>query len=322
MSAAPADLSAAPVVARVTRSGFVESVHHGAVVVLDTDGTPVVELGDCHGQIFPRSCNKPFQTVAMLRHGLDLQGELLALSCASHSGESFHRDGARRILARAGLPESALQNTPDLPYGEEARRAWLAEGRGPEPLAQNCSGKHAAMLATCVASGWDTATYRDPAHPLQQAIAQTLTELTGEPVGAVGVDGCGAPVMATSLTGLARGFSRLATAAEGTEQERVCAAIQAHPEWLGGTGRHVTGLIRAVPNLIAKDGAEAVYAAALGDGRAVAVKIADGGERAARVLLVAALRRVGVDAPGLAELGTELVQGHGEPVGTVEPEGF
>ena len=159
----------------------------------------------------------------------------------------------------------------------------------PSALAQNCSGKHAAMLATCVANGWDLATYRDPAHPLQQAMAETLADLAGEPVAATGIDGCGAPVMAISLTGLARAFGRLASAADGTDEARVATAIRSYPEWLGGTRRDVTSLIRGLPGAVAKDGAESVYALGLPDGRGVALKIADGGQRARPVVMAAAL---------------------------------
>jgi len=251
-------LDAAPVVAHLVRSGFVESVHHGSVVVIGADGEIVLELGPTTAPVFPRSSNKPIQGLAMVRAGLDLDGELLALACASHSGEDFHLEGARRILASAGLSELDLQNTPDLPYDEVERRAWVAAGREASPLAQNCSGKHAAMLATCVHNGWETATYRDPAHPLQQLMAETLADLAGEPIAATGIDGCGAPVMAVSLIGLARAFGALAGAPEGTDEAKVARAIRENPQWLGGTRRDVTSLINGVPGLVAKDGAEAV----------------------------------------------------------------
>jgi len=312
----------APVVAHVVRSGFVESVHHGSVVALDAQGSILMAVGDVAGPIFPRSSSKPIQALAMLRAGLDLDGELLALAAGSHSGESFHLEGVRRILAEAGLSEMDLQNTAGLPYGALERTAWIAAGRGPTSLAQNCSGKHSAMLATCVAAGWDTATYLEPKHPLQLLIAQTLIGLSGEPAAASGVDGCGAPVMAASLTGLARAFSCFATAAGGTDEGRVAAAIRAYPQWLGGTRRDVTALIRGVPGLIAKDGAESVYAVGLADGRGVALKIADGGQRARPVVMAAALRRLGIDAEVLDELAYAPVLGHGEQVGSVEAVGI
>src|SRR5665811_1444398 len=312
----------APVVAHVIRSGFVESVHHGSVVALDADGSTLLAIGDVAGPIFPRSSSKPIQALAMLRAGLDLDGELLAMAAASHSGEQFHLSNVLRILAGAGLSEHDLQNTPGLPYDETERMAWIAAGREATPLAQNCSGKHSAMLATCVAAGWDTATYLEPLHPLQRLIAQTLTDLSDEPTAATGVDGCGAPVMAVSLTGLARAFARFATAPEGTDEARVAAAIRAYPQWLGGTGRDVTSLIRGVPGLIAKDGAESVYAVGLADGRAVALKIADGGQRARPVVMAAVLRRLGIDAEVLDDLTNAPVLGHGRRVGSIDAVGI
>jgi L-asparaginase II len=244
---------------------------------------------------------------------------LLALVAASHSGERFHLDGVRRILAAAGLDPSALGNTADLPLDDEERLCWQLAGREASPLAQNCSGKHAGMLATCLVNGWSTASYLDPGHPLQASIAATVTELTGETPAAVGVDGCGAPVLAVSAVGLARAFARLATADPRSDEGRLAQAVRCYPEWLGGTGRDVTELVRGVPGLVAKDGAEGVYAAAMPDGRAAVVKIADGAPRARLVVLAAALRRLGVDAPVLDRLGTTPVLGHGVAVGAVQP---
>ncbi|MFP5347772.1 MAG: asparaginase [Actinomycetes bacterium] len=309
--------SGAAVVAEVVRGGFVESAHLGHVVALCADGRVSGALGDPDVEVFARSSLKPLQAVAMLRSGLDLDGELLALACASHSGEPFHLDGVRRILASAGLDESALQNTPDFPYDDDERVRWRCAGRPKASVAQNCSGKHAGMLATCVAAGWDPATYRDPDHPLQQAVRHVVHKLTGGPVEHVSVDGCGAPLFSCSLVGLARAFATLATADAGTPAGRVAAAIRAHPRWLGGTSRDVTQLIEGVDGLIAKDGAEGVYAAALPDGRAVALKILDGGDRPRPVVLAAALRGLGVDAPVLDDVAHVAVLGHGEPVGEV-----
>lgn len=315
-------LSGAPVVAHVVRNGFVESVHHGCAVVTDPDGSVVREVGDAGAACFPRSSNKPLQAVAMLKAGLQLNAPLLALASASHSGEAFHLDGVRQILAESDFTPDDLQNTPDLPYDVQARDAWLAAGHGPTSLTQNCSGKHAGMLGACRAAGWDPATYLDPQHPLQQSMEQTISELAGEQVSATATDGCGAPVMAISLTGLARAFGRVAAAPERTHEGRVAGAIRAHPDYLGGTRRDVTALIRAVPGAVAKDGAEAVYAVGLPDGRGFAVKIADGTQRARQVVMVALLRAAGIDAAGLDEIGTVPVLGHGEPVGAVLPIGI
>ncbi len=302
---------------RVVRSGFVESVHQGSAVALDASGATVVALGEPGAPVFPRSSAKPLQAVAMLRLGLRLDGPLLALAAASHSGERFHLDGVRRILTAAGLKPSDLQNSSDYPLDDDERSSWLCAGRAPSALAQNCSGKHAAMLATCVENGWPTLSYRDPDHPLQVIISETIAELAGERVAATGVDGCGAPLFACSLTGLARAFARLATARRGTAEQRVAAAIRTYPEWLGGTGRDVTALLRAFPGIIAKDGAEAVYAAALPDGRAAALKIADGGQRARPVVMAALLHKLGETAELLDEMAAPPVLGRGEPVGRI-----
>lgn len=305
------------VVAEVVRSGFVEGRHFGSVAGLDASGTLALAVGDPQSPVFPRSSNKPLQVVAMLRAGLDLDGELLALATASHSGEAFHLDGVRRILAGAGLDESALRTPPELPIGEGERATWIRAGRAPSRLAMNCSGKHAAMLATCVAAGWPLQGYLAVDHPLQSALRAVAEDLAGEPVAATGVDGCGAPVLALSLVGLARAFRRIAVAAPRTAERRVGDAMAAHPLWLGGTGRDVSRFTVAVPRLVAKDGAEGVYAVALPDGRAVALKIDDGAARARPPVLVAALRRLGVRSAELDAVARSELLGGGVPVGEV-----
>ncbi|MFD4640664.1 asparaginase [Lentzea sp. NPDC058436] len=307
------------VLAEVWRGDFLESVHHGTVVATDPSGSPVLSVGRPGDVAFPRSSNKPLQALAMLRSGLDLDGELLALACASHSGEDFHVSGALRILASAGLTEDALQCTPDLPLGEAARAQHLAAGLTAAPKYMNCSGKHAAMLATCVTNGWSTSDYLDPTHPLQVATRETIEDVAGEPVAQVGVDGCGAPIFAISLTGLARAFGRLASAPGGTLEHRVAAAMNAHPQWVGGTGRDVTALMDALPGVIAKDGAEGVYAVGLPTGEGVALKIADGSSRARAVVVIAVLKRLGVDVSDVEGLATVPVLGHGRAVGAVKP---
>lgn len=312
----------APTLVEVVRSGFVECVHRGSVVALDADGSVAFAVGDPERPILPRSSNKPMQAVAMLRAGLDLDGKLLALACASHSGEPFHLDGVREILAGAGLDESALQTPADYPVDEVEKLAYVARGGQLAAVAMNCSGKHAAMLATCVHNGWPTSSYRDPTHPLQQAVREAIEYLAAEPVSATGVDGCGAPVFGLTLVGLARAFRAIALAGDGTAEQRVAASIRSHPTWLGGTRRDVSRLIEGVPGLIAKDGAEGVYAAALPDGRAVALKVEDGGQRARPPVMAAALARLGIDAPVLAEMSSVALLGGGEPVGDVRFAGW
>lgn len=310
-------LASAPVLARVDRSGFVESVHHGLVAVTAADGGVAAAWGPSEAVIFPRSSNKPLQALAMVRAGLDLPDELLALVCSSHSGEQFHIDGVRAILERHGLSEADLQNTPDLPYDEVDRKQWIRDSREPASVAQNCSGKHAGMLATCSINGWDLGTYRDPNHPVQQIMAETLAEIADDEVAAMGVDGCGAPVMSLSMAGLARAFGRLAAAPEGSAEERVARAIRNAPTYLGGSRRDVSTLVAGVPGLVAKDGAEACYAIGLADGRGVAVKITDGTQRARPVVAAAVLRLMGVESAALDELAKADILGHGQPVGAV-----
>lgn len=324
MSPRPLDLSLAAravPVAAVVRGALVESVHLGHLVVTGPDGAVLAAAGDAEAVVWPRSGLKPLQAVAAVQAGLDLDDDpgLLALASASHSGEAVHLDGVRRLLARAGLDVGALRNTPDLPLDADAAARWRADGRGPEPLAQNCSGKHAGMLAACVAAGWDTAGYLDLGHPLQRQVRAVVAELTGARGSLTTVDGCGAPLLSTTLAGLARAFGWVAASPTSTPEGRVGAAVRAHPLMLGGTGRDVTALVAGVPGLVAKDGAEGVYAAGLPDGRGVALKVVDGAARPRALVLAAALEAMGVDAPVLADLGRLPVLGHGRPVGAVVP---
>ena len=285
-----------PVVAEVNRNGFVESRHHGRVVGLSPDGSIAFAVGAVDAPMFPRSSVKPLQATAMIDAGWRPDDdEQIALACASHSGEDKHIDVVRRILASVGLDESALQNTPDLPLNEAAAHTLLRAGGDKDPLHQNCSGKHAAMLATCVANGWPITTYRDPQHPLQQHIRRIIEQLAGEPVAAVAIDGCGAPLFAISLVGLARAFATIASV-------DLADAMRKHPDLVGGTGRDVTMAMQDVTGLVAKDGAEGVYAAALPDGRATALKIDDGAGRARRPVLAWALEQLGVDAAATERL--------------------
>ena len=186
----------------------------------------------------------------------------------------------------------------------------------------NCSGKHAAMLATCVANGWPIETYLAPDHPLQQVIAETFADLTGEPVTTVAVDGCGAPLLSTSLVGLARAFRALAVATDGPER-RIADAIREHPAYVSGTRRDELALLTAIPGAIGKAGAESCYAVALPDGRAFALKTDDGAPRVRPVLMAEALRRSGVleldgvDADAVRRTGQHVLLGGGQPVGEI-----
>ncbi|GLY23534.1 asparaginase [Micromonospora sp. NBRC 101691] len=306
--------------AEVVRSGFVEGLHHGSVVVLDASGEVVAAAGDVDGPIFPRSASKPMQTIGMLRAGLRLTDPAdLALVSASHAGEDFHLARVTALLAAAGLDGSALACPPDLPLDEAARNAVLAAGGGPDRIGMNCSGKHTGMVLTCRAAGWPTEGYPHPEHPLQQRIRATVEEITGEPVAAAGVDGCGAPVLAVSLTGLARAFLRLVQAEPGTPERTVADAMRAHPEIVGGTRAEDSRLMRGLPGTLAKIGAEGIIAAGLPGVGSVAVKIDDGATRARMPVLVSALRRLGQDAPILHEYAELPLLGGGVPVGAIRP---
>ena len=309
-------LAQAPVIAHVVRGELVESVHHGLGVLTSASGEVEVAVGDVRAAMFPRSSNKPMQAVGMLRSGAELTGRHLALVCASHSGEQFHLDAVQENLQAAGLTTAYLQNTPSFPIDEQAKAAYVAAGNGASSLAQNCSGKHSGMLAACVAAGWDTQTYLSPEHPLQQAIRQAVEDLSGDTVEHIAVDGCGAPVMSISLAGLARSFGRIAAAGEGPEKT-VGDAMREHPQYVGGTRREVTQLMRAVPGSIAKDGAEAVLAMGLPDGRGIAVKVTDGNERACYAVAVELLRTAGIENEALDRLAQVRVMGHGRQVGSV-----
>ncbi len=256
----------------------------------------------------------------MLRCGLELPEHLIALAASSHSGEDLHLSGVRAILETAGLSEADLRTPADFPLEPRARDAWIWAGLGPSPIAMNCSGKHAAMLATCVVQGWSISDYPDPDHPLQQAILREVRTMTGDEVPLVGVDGCGAPVHAITLSGLARSVSRALLSAPGSPARNVVDAMRAHPETVGGEHRDVTAFMRAVPGLMAKDGAEGVYVAGLPDGRSVAIKVEDGAARARQVALAAILEDwapSGADTAALAALARIDVLGGGRPVGEV-----
>ena len=313
-----------PVLAEVVRSGFVEGLHRGSLVVLDADGSVARSLGSTRTPLFPRSSNKPAQAVGMLRAGLELTGRRLALAAASHTGEPFHQELVHALLAEHGLSEEQLGCPPDLPADAAEAERTLAAGRGRSRVAMNCSGKHTAMLVTAAANGWPLHTYLDPAHPLQQRITAAVEDLSGERVAHTAVDGCGAPLLALSLTGLARTFRALVLAAPGSPERRAADAMRAHPEYVAGTGRRDTLLMRELPGVLAKSGAEAVQAVAFPDGSALALKIDDGAARAVGPVLARALseyRPRGQDAPWdeavLARLAEAPVLGGGRRVGEV-----
>ncbi|MBB6120739.1 asparaginase [Nocardiopsis algeriensis] len=307
--------------AEVVRSGMRESVHYGAVVGLAADGRIAHARGPVHQPMFPRSSAKPFQALAMLRAGAPLSGPSLAIAAGSHGGEPRHEEQARAVLAGAGLSPDALRCPPAVPAGGTARREFVLAGREPDRLLMNCSGKHAGMLAACVAAGWSTGDYLDPGHPFQVLVRETVEDLCEEEVAHTAVDGCGAPQLAVSLAGLARGLWRMRTAPEGSPERAVLDAMTAHPEYVSGSGRIDTELMTRMPGLVSKIGADGVLLLGAPGGETAAVKISDGDaeERARTLVGLDALRTLGVDISAVEDRLRVDVHGGGVPVGEVRP---
>lgn len=319
MTTSPVYPAHVPVIA-LTRGEAVESIHYGSLVILSATGEVTLSVGEPQAPVFSRSSLKPVQALAMLRAGLKANPQQVTLACASHSGQDFHLDTVRSTLASVGLDETYLRNTPDLPLGEDVRKAATIAGQTPTSLCQNCSGKHAAMLATCVANNWDLETYLDPNHPLQLAIIKTVQDVTGEPVVAITKDGCGAPVFQFSLTGLARAYAHIArtgVAQPESPEGQIYHAIVGNPQYIGGTGRDVTDMMRAFAGLITKDGAEGVQAGAFADGTSFALKISDGSNRGRTALALRALELMGHTNLDLEQNHQAKILGHGQPIGKV-----
>jgi L-asparaginase II len=306
--------------ARVVRNGFVESRHYGSVVVLDPAGDVVLAAGLPDEPVLPRSTVKPLQALATLRAGAPISGPSLAVAAGSHTGDDRHVAVVTAVLAAAGLPVDALGCPADWPEDEATRFRMIRAGQGPHRVRMNCSGKHAAMLAASAARSWPTGDgYLDPEHPVQQEVRATVAQLSGTPVTHVAVDGCGAPLFGLPLRGLATGFQALALAPAGSQEATVAEAMRTYPEYVGGWDGHPnTALMRAVPGMIAKGGAEGVLAAATRDGYAVAVKVIDGSPRATTLVALAALDAAGVPTPGAEGLRSIPILGGGEPVGAIE----
>ena len=296
------------VLAEYVRDGIVESVHRGYLLALNADGSVNLALGESDQLIFPRSTVKSIQGAAMVRAGLTLEPPLLALGCSSHSGTAEHLAAVREILTLAKLDESALQCMLDKPLGESERRVWADQPA--TRIAMNCSGKHAAMLLTCVINKWPIENYLDPAHPLQVAIKSELETLSGEKITVTSTDGCGAPLFLISVAGLARAIREITISADPVHQS-VMAASRAFPVMIAGHGRLTTQMMEAVPGMYMKDGAEAVEVASMQDGRTLVFKVSDGSLRPFRVLVHAGLKRLGIESPYEAEnvLGGDRIIG-------------
>lgn len=308
----------------IERSGFVESRHIGSAVVLSGDGQIVTELGDIGAPVFARSTLKPFQALAAMQSGVPLRGAQVALACASHMGSLDHMDVVEGMLKAAGVKEEQLLCPAVWPQDETARNWLVRSDRGPTKLACNCSGKHAAFLWACTENGWDTRSYLEPNHPLQQRVSSVIEEYTGERTAHLGIDGCGAPVAAISLAGLARAYSRLAQAPRDQSSNARAATIATsmldYPWAVQGRGEANT-IVMDELEVLAKGGAEGVLAMATPTGAAVAVKVLDGSSRAATLVGLTLLAVAGaVDVPGVSsvlEKVVEPVMGGARPVGRI-----
>jgi L-asparaginase II len=303
-------MSTDALLAEYVRDGVVESTHRGYLLALNSDGSIHRQLGDVDALVFPRSTIKSIQASAMVRHGLDLEPRLLALAASSHSGAQMHLDGVREILKLAGLDESALQCSLDRPLGDAEKKEW--GDRNPSRITMNCSGKHAAMLLTCVKNGWPIESYLDPSHPLQVACKAELEALAGESITLTSTDGCGAPLFLLTVAGLARSIRAITISTDPIHQ-RVIDACRTNPLMVAGVGRLTTEMMQNVPGLFMKDGAEAVEIASLADGRTFVFKVSDGALRPFRTLTHACLKSFGVDSP----FEPEKVMGGPRVIGTI-----
>jgi L-asparaginase II len=285
---------AGEILATVIRSDIAESLHLGHLIVLNSDGSPYLSKGSPELRIFPRSAVKSLQASAMLKAGLTVSDEELAIICSSHSGSQNHINLIIKMLEKRDIPISQLKNAGDLPLGEKEKIDWGQKGAS--QLAHNCSGKHAGMLITCKQNGWDMNSYLDINHPLQVAIKNEIEELAGEIVGTASIDGCGAPLFALSLIGLAKSFSNLVKSKDLVHKQ-IISACTAYPELVAGDGRLTTRMMRAVHGLFMKEGAEGIEVCALSDGRVIAIKIIDGSWRPVAPIIMEIFKRWGVEMP-------------------------
>ena len=319
---------AAVELAVVERSGFIESRHIGSAVVLSPDGAVAGSWGDPSALIFPRSSLKPLQALGSITAGAPVDGLQMALATASHTGTDSHAAVVREILAAAQLGEDDLGCPPAWPGDQPTRDDMVRERDQPSRVRMNCSGKHATMLLACTANEWDTATYLEPNHPLQIHIRELIERMTGERVAATAVDGCGAPIYAMTLAGLARAVHRIGSSSETSPfalhraAGALVRAVRENPWAIAGPGRPDTVLIERL-GVFAKGGAEGVHVMVAPDGTTVALKMLDGSGRATAAVALRLLEKAGAlrssdvaDAMSLLPLS---VLGGGRDVGVIRP---
>jgi L-asparaginase II len=315
-----------PILVEAMRGGIPESVHRGAIAVVDAGGRTVVALGDIERPIFPRSAVKVLQALPLVASGaadaLALDDEALAVACASHNGEPEHTAVVARMLARAGLDAEALECGAHWPYREPIQRQMAAAGVEPSALHNNCSGKHAGFLCVAcrMAGGADVRRYArgyvGAEHPVMREVTAAMQATTGFDLAATarGTDGCSIPTYAIPLRHLAHAFARVGTGvglstAHAAAARRLRDAVAKHPFMVGGTGRFDTRVMeRLGERVFCKVGAEAVFCAAFPErGLGVAIKVDDGNNaRAAEVAMAAVIEAFVALDDGEAELMRSL----------------
>ncbi len=330
----------APPLVELKRGGLTESLHRGAVAICDASGKRVAGLGHPAMATFLRSTAKPLQALPILLTGAaeryGFSPSELALMCGSLNGEDFQVAGVLSILAKAGLGTELLACGVHAPSHRPTAKALAERGEKPQPVHNNCAGKHAAMLVLCAHLGFDPAGYTQAAHPVQGVILKAVAELCAYPAEQIGlgVDGCGVPVFRLPLIALAGAYARLAAPAQSglspekvAAIERLMAACLEHPEMIAGAGRLCTRVMQAAPGrVLAKTGTEGSYALAIpGRGLGVALQIEDGAARALGPAVCEVLHLLGVldhaSLEGaLADLHRPLIKNHrGEVVAELTP---
>lgn len=290
-----------PVIAEVTRGGFVESRHTGAYAVMDGAGKLIASAGDAAQAVFPRSAVKAFQCLPLIESGaadrFGFTDEDLALACASHSGEAAHVRVAGGMLAKAGMSEAQYECGPHWPSELVVQHDMVRRDEEPRPIHNNCSGKHAGMLALAHHLNAPAAGYSRIDHPVQRAVAKAMSELCDIDIDAQpqGIDGCSVPTWAIPLRNLALGFARFGSGAGLSETRqaacrRIVAAVRAHPFMVAGSNRFCTKVMEKVPRVFVKTGAEGVFCGAVPHaGLGIALKCDDGASRASETAMAALL---------------------------------
>lgn len=291
-----------PVLVEVSRGSLVESRHRGAAAVVDSAGASVLALGDIDRPVFLRSAVKALQALPLIESGAadDYGDEELAVICASHGGEPDHVEAVKRLLARSGLSPLDLECGAHWPSHADTTQTLLRQGAHPSALHNNCSGKHAGFLCLAGVLAVDHRGYGSSVHPVQQAVREAISRLTGEPLAEdrCAVDGCSVPTYAVPLKNLALAFARFGTGGGMSQRSaaaaaRLRAACAARPWYVAGTGRFCTAIMAALgARVFVKTGAEGVFCAAFPElGYGVALKIDDGATRAAQAAMAALIVR-------------------------------